>query len=121
MHQDLPVLKQHKLYLQDFWYEYGSLSGQKGVSRKSKTQTLDALVKLGELKLYYNNTHTRKQFDKKKNKLKKFQGFKKCFACKGAAEVRHHIIWLKHGGRNHKRNVLALCRLCHAEIHPWLR
>ena len=44
-----------------------------------------------------------------------------CFVCGERAQVRHHIIWLKHGGHNWRSNIVFICRKCHAEVHPWLR
>ena len=43
-----------------------------------------------------------------------------CFICNEKANHRHHIILLKHGGSNHSKNVIQLCRPCHNELHPWL-
>jgi 5-methylcytosine-specific restriction endonuclease McrA len=124
MYQDLPALKQHKLYLKDFRDSFRDIKdprGHKTFSIRSKKETIDALVKLGEVRLFYRNGHTRKKFDKAKHKHKYLNGFPGCFACRGRAEVRHHIIWLSHGGRNQKNNIIALCKSCHAEIHPWLK
>ena len=124
MYSELPALKQHKLYLSDFSHGFRDLTdhrGMKSFSIKSKEETILALIKLGEVRLFYRNRHTRAKFDKSKNIRKKFNGFPGCFACSGKAEVRHHIIWLSRGGRNQKNNIIALCRKCHAEIHPWLK
>lgn len=46
---------------------------------------------------------------------------KRCFVCGLWARLRHHIIQLQHGGSNSKKNIVALCDDCHAEIHPWLK
>lgn len=122
MYQGLPVLKQHKLYLQDFWREFGVLPyGRRGYSGKSKAKTIEALRRLSEVDLKYQTPYTsREQFEKRKNTRKAFTGFKYCFVCGSKPEIRHHIIMLKHGGRNQKNNVIALCRPCHALIHDWL-
>lgn len=32
----------------------------------------------------------------------------------------HHIIQIQHGGRNRKRNLVLLCRECHALVHKGL-
>ncbi len=44
-----------------------------------------------------------------------------CWVCLEPAEARHHIIELQHGGTNAKRNVIPICRGCHAEVHPWMK
>lgn len=115
----------HKQYLVDFWEEYGGPIGRKGVSRKSKEKTIQALIKLGTVILTHGPNARSKEFNRHqytsyKSKLKGYNGFKHCFACREPAQVRHHIIWIKNGGRNHKKNIVALCRPCHAAVHPWL-
>lgn len=40
--------------------------------------------------------------------------------CGRRAEVRHHIVPLTHGGGNGRHNLIAICKNCHAVIHPWL-
>jgi hypothetical protein len=46
----------------------------------------------------------------------------RCFACRSADRrlYWHHVIEVHHGGTNAPRNRVALCFLCHREIHPWL-
>ena len=45
-----------------------------------------------------------------------------CWACNIWADVfTHHIVQLQHGGWNHPRNLVRICRACHAAIHPWLQ
>lgn len=47
---------------------------------------------------------------------------RKCYVCGRASEARHHIIPLSNGGSHvAKRNIVAICKYHHAEIHPWLR
>ena len=60
----------------------------------------------------------REQFRKAKRLRNKFRW--PCFVCGGEAEARHHIIELRHGATNSKRNVIPICHACHAKIHPWL-
>lgn len=43
-----------------------------------------------------------------------------CFVCDKKADVRHHVICLKNGGRNVRDNIVSLCRGCHKKIHDWL-
>lgn len=45
----------------------------------------------------------------------------KCYVCEKRADVRHHLVPLKHGGHNSYLNIRVLCNPCHAEIHPWLK
>jgi hypothetical protein len=45
-----------------------------------------------------------------------------CWACHGgAAEHRHHIVQVQHGGLNRAANCVCLCKGCHAVVHPWMR
>lgn len=45
-----------------------------------------------------------------------------CWACQSRkAEHRHHIVQVQHGGRNVLKNIVCLCRGCHAVVHPWMR
>ena len=46
---------------------------------------------------------------------------KSCFVCNQQPYERHHIIQLQNGGTNSRRNIIALCSLCHDSIHPWLK
>lgn len=40
-----------------------------------------------------------------------------CFSCGETPHHRHHIIQLQHGGGNHARNIVPLCRTCHRKVH----
>lgn len=49
-----------------------------------------------------------------------YQG--KCWVCdKSEAFFHHHIITLKNGGLNSRRNLIPCCNSCHSEIHPWIK
>ena len=122
---DKDILAIHKQLLVGYWFEYGwckkgALVSRKAPSPLSKQRVIDGLIKMGDIKLTYQSTHDRDNFERRKVQ-KGFNGFKFCFACKNPAQVRHHIIWIKNGGRNQKNNIVGLCRECHAEIHPWLK
>ena len=39
-----------------------------------------------------------------------------CFVCQQPARERHHIIALKNGGKNWKKNLVSLCTTCHDEV-----
>jgi len=34
--------------------------------------------------------------------------------------IRHHIVTLKNGGTNKRRNLIKLCEWCHFQIHPYM-
>lgn len=114
-------MKMHKIYCKNFWDQHRNRKEnyRRSVSRQGKEKCLQSLRDMGNIYLHYNSSHDRKHFDEVKSK-KKYQ-FSICFACGGGAEIRHHIIWLKHGGRNQKNNIVGLCKKCHAEIHDWLK
>lgn len=122
LEKDIPVLRQHKLYLEDFWSKVGGISRRYYQSSLPKPFVISELIRMGEIKLNYKSkTHTRRSWNVRKKKVKKFNKFTCCFACGRPAYVRHHIIWLSHGGRNQKNNIIGLCYGCHALIHPWLQ
>jgi hypothetical protein len=90
----------------------------------NRAEKLNALLYLSTL-VFPSKTPLPEQrdiFDKKKKELvwKLHIDAEKCFLCLGFAEVRHHMILLKNGGRNVYSNIVTLCRPCHALIHPWL-
>lgn len=124
--EKIQYLKLHKNITQDFWLEFGPHNKGTTVSLKPKEETLAALIQIGTIELKPSPKartpeYNRKQYVKFKSKLKGYNGFVLCFCCGARAQVRHHIIWIRNGGRNHKRNIVPLCRDCHAEIHPWLK
>ena len=44
-----------------------------------------------------------------------------CFAChRRPASCWHHVIQVQYGGRNRANNMVAICHVCHCEIHPWM-
>jgi hypothetical protein len=45
-----------------------------------------------------------------------------CFVCRSKDRPLewHHILQVQHGGSNTFRNRVALCTVCHADVHPWL-
>lgn len=60
------------------------------------------------------------KFNKNKRLLRFFK--RPCYVCGKRAEQRHHIIPLSKGGSHvAKRNIVAICKFHHAEIHPWLK
>lgn len=122
------ALQIHRAILVNFWKEYGYGTDKKRQrSYRSKEEVIAKLVKLGELVLTYKSPvakqpyEIRHEYNTVKKKLRGYNHFQICFACGVPATVRHHIIWIKNGGRNSRKNIIPLCRPCHAEIHPWLR
>lgn len=125
-------INEHAAYLKLFWSEYGISRKQ---SIRSKSETIRGLQMAGHVFIYYSikgatfelqkkmMQKSREKFDRDKDRRVRymFQKGDVCFACGGTPNVRHHIIWLKNGGRNCKRNICFLCFSCHAEIHPWLK
>jgi len=77
------------------------------------------LKELAEVKI-----HNKKSYKQRLEDFKKItcQRSKKCFIvkCNNKTNARHHIILLKHGGKNTARNLLTLCDKHHEQVHPWL-
>ena len=112
-----------KAWLTKFWDEFG---GNKNLgwkhSRKKKLKLLRELSavvilerKGDDLKRY------RAKFDLIKNDRHWLRSHPMCFVCGAKATLRHHILQLKNGGHNAKRNLVSLSEPCHADIHPWLK
>jgi len=111
--------------LKSFWAEFGRNGNKHPRSSKPKPETLTWLKDIGELIVLRNNNPIknktdRKRFDYVKADRHKLKTHVHCFACGAPAKVRHHIIWIKHGGLNSKKNLISLCKPCHAFIHSWL-
>ncbi len=112
--------------LKAFWSEFGRDGNKHPRSAQPKAPTLERLKDIGDFIVLRNNT----PFKNKRDRLKfehikagrhKFKTHAHCFACGAPAEVRHHIIWIKNGGLNSKKNLVSLCKPCHAFIHPWMK
>lgn len=41
----------------------------------------------------------------------------RCKVCGAPAEEIHHILFRCHGGTDHPRNLIAVCRPCHQDLH----
>lgn len=118
--------KVHRVVTTEFWKEFGKDGHKINRSSKPKAQTLSRLQDIGELIVLRQYTPTkdrvkRAKFDHVKVSRHKFETHSQCFACGRRATVRHHIVWIRNGGLNSKRNLISLCADCHAEIHPWLK
>ena len=119
-------LKEHREWLRVFWNKCGREGHKWHYSSVDKDETIEMLVLLGTVTISYKNSKwpldkKRAKFDKVKNVRHRFKSHKQCFACGGPGQCRHHIIWLKNGGINAKKNIVTLCNVCHAEVHPWLK
>jgi hypothetical protein len=106
-----------------FWKQFG---GKKtngvGFDPQSK---LAALVELRDFVVPFYKQQSlakrRSHFNDIKSKLHSFSRFSPCFVCGIGATARHHIVQLKNGGINSKKNIVSLCHQCHSTIHPWLK
>ena len=126
-------LSDHADFLRGFWDIYGGTT-RFHQSPRQKEDVIQGLVTAGQKYIFYSikgktpeqredmRIKARIKFDKVKNirHRYKFKPDQSCLACGSRPQVRHHIIWLKHGGRNNQRNICYLCNECHALIHPWL-
>lgn len=124
--QDTSKAQAHHAFIKQFWIEFGINGNKTYRSPHDKLVTLGRLKLMGETIIFRNadvakNKLQRIKFDKVKSERHSLKSHKMCFACGNKAEVRHHIIWIKHGGLNSKRNLVSLCKPCHAYIHPWLQ
>jgi hypothetical protein len=44
-----------------------------------------------------------------------------CFVCAAQKTlVTHHVVQIRFGGSNKRRNRVVVCKGCHAAIHPWM-
>lgn len=118
-------LKFHADYLRSFWKKHGL---RHTPSPREWQDVIADLIAAGEVFYRYKNPNNtlekrRTKFDKVKNKRQRYKlrPNQSCLACGELAYVRHHIIWLKNGGRNNQRNICFLCHSCHAQVHPWLQ
>jgi hypothetical protein len=119
------ILKVHANLLREFWSNHGR---RRKNSDTYWWEVIADMQRLGTVKIIYSNPKLtlekrRREFDKWKNIRNRYRFNKgdRCFACGEQAQVRHHLIWLKNGGRNNKRNICFLCHRCHSEVHPWLK
>jgi len=77
------------------------------------------LKEMANVKIFSKDSYIERRVEfYKDNKLRRTR---KCLVCRESADIRHHIILLKHGGKNIPRNIVSLCNKCHELIHPWLK
>lgn len=92
--------------VQRFWKEKG------GMSLSQRISLLKEIAEMpGPRKSNYFN---KRKIGHKCNTI--------CGVCeKNKAFYHHHLVTLKNGGRNKKKNMIPICDQCHNEIHPWLK
>lgn len=112
-----------KSILLQFWKLFGDRR-KHGVGF-TMGEKLEALKDLSLTAIPYNTQtpleHRREKFNVDKPKLHPFRRFGICFVCGNTATDRHHIIQLKNGGINSRKNLVSLCYGCHKQIHPWMK
>ena len=115
-------LKEVKILLTSFW---DSMGGRKNNGEKeSYNKKLLLLQDFSKKEIIRKNDYSKKnriKFENVKLHRHSLKSHKKCFVCQNTAELRHHIILIKNGGTNCKKNLLSLCNKCHNKIHPWLK
>lgn len=116
-----PKSKTQAKVLKDFWSQFGG--GRNDGRLYAYTDKIAALKEIAEFRVGWRNppNDIRGKFELVKKRRVNRLVFVRCFACGGKPHVRHHIILVKNGGLNSRRNLIPLCHRCHAEIHPWLK
>lgn len=87
--------------------------------RKNTPNRIKLLKEFSEIKISSKDLLTEKRI--RFNKDINLKRAKKCFVCKEKADIRHHIILLRNGGKNIPLNIISLCNKCHEGRHPWLK
>jgi 5-methylcytosine-specific restriction endonuclease McrA len=101
--------------LDEFWADFYAAQTAKG--------RLNVLRRMANVRLNHPKEYKvrRLKFNKSKRKCGLRVGSKPCELCGSErATQRHHVILLVNGGPNQRRNLIALCHACHADIHPWM-
>lgn len=106
--------------LKEFWLYFDNNHVDGG--NKTRIEKLQVLQYYASMVFIYKSPAlNRWKFQKIKHKRHNLKFYKNCFICKNKADVRHHIICLKNGGINSKKNLVSLCNKCHSDIHKWLK
>src|SRR5713101_4495471 len=118
----IPVLKQMSEALKGFWQRFGGRkNGGANFDEEAKVKALQAFA---AMKFTFKNAESksslRAKFDLykegKRNPRHSLRSHPKCFICLRPARERHHIIALKNGGKNWKKNLVSLCKPCHDKV-----
>jgi hypothetical protein len=118
----IPELKRMSQRLKTFWRRFGG-RGNQGRSFY-EAEKLNALRELAAVKYFFKHAESksslRAKFDvykeAKRNPRHSLRSHPKCFVCHQPARERHHIIALKNGGKNWKKNLVSLCDICHNKV-----
>lgn len=91
----------------------------KGLDEASMIFILKILSKL-ERKIITDDMRKYKKSTRNKFRKLKHKNYRKdrtCEVCRGKGSEIHHIVPIKNGGNNDKRNLLRVCVECHEKIH----
>lgn len=111
--------KRQKEILLGFWNKFGR--AQKGWCEFSAEDKLSSLIDLSNIKIQFNKQQSLEIRRSKFADCIRMKHYKKCFVCEEPKQARHHIILLRNGGVNSKKNVVPICNNCHKKIHPWMK
>lgn len=118
----VPALKLMSEALKRFWVFFGG--------KRNSGSGFDQDAKLKMLQEYSRLKFTFKRSESKSSLRAKFELYKEakrnprhslgshptCFVCQQVASQRHHIVALKNGGKNWKKNLVSLCKSCHDKV-----
>lgn len=121
----MPPQKILKMMLASFWDHFGGSKCWGG--GHSRSLKLRLLRDYSEIRIIFREDpkdrrrRLRRSFQRGGKRRHNLKTLSRCFVCLRPADERHHIIALKHGGDNRKRNIVSLCEGCHNDIHPWMQ
>ena len=120
--QDVPALKLMSEALQRFWGLFGGKRNSgSGFDQATKLKMLQDYTRLKfSFKTPESKSSLRVKFElykeAKRNPRHSLGSHPKCFVCLQPASQRHHIVALKNGGKNWKKNLVSLCKSCHDKV-----
>lgn len=122
--KSLPYQQEQSLLLDAFWNRV-AWGDKRYRSKLPARETLAILKKYADLGTgglkRGRPANTRGRFHLVKGLRHSLRTHGSCFCCGYEAVARHHILPIKDGGQNAKRNLVSLCKRCHEFIHPWMR
>ena len=116
-----PALRQMSETLKRFWQTFGGRKNSgAGFDAATKLKALKELAVKSTFKNPEPKSSLRNKFDlykeAKRNPRHSLRSHPRCFICSCLARERHHIIALRNGGKNWKKNLVSLCKPCHDEV-----